>query len=400
MYPFKKLSWKWSLFFLGVILLAANLRASIVAVGPITNELLNQLHLSEFTIGLITTIPLLCFSLGSIYMPKIAEKRGLEKVLLFSIVILSCGILIRSIGTISFLFLGSIVLGLAITAANVLIPPFIKKYFPKNVGFVTAFYLGFINIFSAIAVAYSVRLGKIGDLGWRASLGFWFLLALVALPFWIYIYVNRKRAKTNATTHISSSKGIWKSKLAWYISIFMAMQSIMYYVFAAWLPSMLEEWGMASENTGWVLFYLQSSNVPALIITPFLAVHKKAQIPLILLATIMMLSALTFIYFWRTDYIILSSMLMGAAIGIIYAIATTFFVIKTSSVHDSLQLSGMAQTVCYLITGIFPPLTGFLHGITNSWDSSIIMLFIIPIVMIMTGVLSVKGKEINLQEKD
>lgn len=379
-------------------MLAANLRASIVVVGPVTKEIMEALKLSAFSIGMVTTIPLLCFSLGSLIMPKIAYRFGLEKTLLVSILFLTIGILIRSFGNISGLFLGAIILGLAITVANVLLPPFIKKYFPRKVGFVTAFYLGFINVFSAIAVVMSAKTAIVfSQYGWRASLGIWFILSVLALPFWVYIFMKKKKSELRVKRATEkTNRRIWHSKIAWYISVFMAMQSILYYVLAAWLPAMLQDWGMATDKTGWVLFYLQSSNVPALIITPFLATKKKLQLPLVVVASLFMLSGIGMIIFWKSTLIVEACILLGIAIAIVFAMATTFFVIKTKSVDDSVQLSGMAQAICYFITGCFPPLVGILYSINQSWSFSLNLLIIIPIIMLVTGFLSVRGKVIDL----
>ncbi|RRN76476.1 MFS transporter, partial [Pseudoxanthomonas sp. SGD-10] len=65
----------------GIIFIAANLRAPITSVGPVVSEISTQLNMNKFQSGLITTIPLLAFGFLSLIAPKFAAKIGIEKVL-------------------------------------------------------------------------------------------------------------------------------------------------------------------------------------------------------------------------------------------------------------------------------------------------------------------------------
>lgn len=379
---------------LGMMLIAANLRAPIVVVGPVTPDIIASLHLSLFSIGMITTIPLLCFAFGSALMPKLATKTGLELALVISVVVSGIGIFIRSSGSPFLLFTGSIIIGIGITIANVLIPPFIKKYFPDRIGLLTAFYLAFINISSALAVGFSTQLGMIGNMGWRSSLGIWVVLSIITVPVWIFIHLRRSTsADTNNT--IKSNGSIWKSGLAWQISIFMGMQSVLYYVFAAWLPTILQDWGMEASKSGWILFYVQMSQVPALFVGSLLATKPAFQNRIVIVGSIMMLIGILLILFWKTTFIVLAGVLSGVSVGLIFSLVTVFFGIRTSTVEASVKLSGMAQAIGYFIAGCFPPLFGFVYESFGSWETSLSMLILIPIIMFFVGRAAAKDRMIE-----
>ena len=376
------------------MLIAANLRAPIVVVGPVTPEIISSLHLSLFSIGMITTIPLLCFAFGSALMPKLANKTGLELALVISVIISGIGIFIRSSGSPFLLFTGSIIMGIGITIANVLIPPFIKKYFPDRIGLSTAFYLAFINISSALAVGYSTQLGLIGNMGWRSSLGIWVVLSVITVPVWLFIHWRRKPS-TDANKTIKSTGNIWKSGLAWQISIFMGMQSVLYYVFAAWLPTILQDWGMEASKAGWILFYVQLSQVPALFVGSLLATKPAFQNRIVVVGSIMMLTGILLIMFWKTTFIVLAGILSGVSVGLIFSLATVFFGIRTDSVEVSVKLSGMAQGIGYFIAGCFPPLFGFVYESFGSWEISMSMLIFVPVIMFLAGRAAVKDRMIE-----
>src|SRR5690606_756817 len=74
---------------LGIIFIATNLRAPITSVGPVINEITAYFNLSNIQAGLITTIPLMSFALLSGFAPGISNKIGMEKLLLFSLILLT-----------------------------------------------------------------------------------------------------------------------------------------------------------------------------------------------------------------------------------------------------------------------------------------------------------------------
>lgn len=379
---------------MGIILIATNLRSPIVAIGPVTPEMMQSLSLSPSAMGLLTSIPLLCFGLGSAFMPRMAQKWGLERLLLLTVVFLSLGLFVRSLGDSYSLFGGSILVGLTITMANVLIPPFIRKYFPRRLELITAIYLTNINFFSAFAVGFAIRLGKIGGLGWRSSIGAWLVLSLLSLPVWIYIYRQRKKAK-NANVKQAYSGKMWRSAMAWQIALFMGMQSILYYVLAAWLPTILRDWGMAAEPAGWALFVVQITQVPALFIGSMLATRARWQKGLVWTASALMLGGLLLLLFFKTRLFIPAGICLGVSIGLIFSMATVYFSSRTHTVDDALELSGMSQTVGYLIAGCFPPIIGFLFDWSGHWQFPLIVLMGVPLVMCLTGLLASRNQMIG-----
>lgn len=373
-----------------IILIAANLRAPITSVGPVIPEIAGSLHLSPTAIGLFSAVPLICFSLFSTFMPRFSMKAGLERLLLCSLLLLSFGIIIRSTGSVLYLFAGSVFIGIAITIGNVLMPAFIKKKFPDKGGTVTGVYLFSMNIASAFAVGYSLRLGVIGNMGWRGSLGIWFVPALITFLVWIPL---AKKGKRDAGAYRNSTAlRMWKSRLAWQISIFMGLQSIVFYALAAWLPTMLRGWGMDAEKAGWMLSYLQMGQVPMMIIGPLLADRMKNQRLLIWVTFAMWIAGLSLMILFKTKYILAAILLTGASVGLAFALATVFFILRTKNVNESAALSGMAQSVGYFEAALAPPVFGILFDLTHSWLLPLILLLAAGIVLLFTGLYSARNR--------
>lgn len=378
------------LLFCSVILIASNLRAPIVAVGPVIPEMTEHLPLTPVLIGLITTIPLLCFACGSSFMPGLSKIFGLEKTLLYSIVLLACGLFIRPLGNLFYLFLGSVIIGIAITTGNVLMPAFIKKVFPGKIGLVTAFYLVAMNLTSAIAVGFSIQMGEIGHLGWKSSIGIWGFLSVIAFFFWLPTLKVKSSDRINRTT--GNAKTVWGSRLAWQISFFMGSQSVIFYVFATWYPAILQSWGMDAARAGWMLSYVQMGQVPMMIAGPLLAARQKKQTTLVGFSFVILLAGLILLMVWKTQFIVLSSVLIGVSVGLSFALATMFFVLRTRNVADAAALSGMSQSVGYFVAACYPPLFGLLYAWSRSWTLPLLSLLAIALFMLVSGIPAAKDR--------
>ena len=188
---------------------------------------------------------------------------------------------------------------------------------------------------------------------------------------------------------------MWKSRLAWQISLFMGLQSLIFYVFAAWLPAMLQSWGMDAGQAGWMLSYVQMGQVPMMLIGPLLADKMKHQTPLIWLTFVLLLCGLMMITVWQTEYIVAAVLLVGISVGLAFTLAMMFFVLRTRTVSESAQLSGMSQSVGYFVAACGPPLFGALYGWTNSWQLPLFLLLIAAIVMFFTGLYSAKDRYVS-----
>lgn len=380
---------------LGITLMAANLRAPIVAAGTVFPEIQEALQLSPSLVSLLTTIPLLCFAFGSVLMPKLSEKMGLERTLLYAIVLLIIGSFIRPLGNAFFLFTGSVFIGIAITIANVLMPAFIKKNFPNKVGNVTAVYLTAMNLASSIAVGYSVNMGKIGGLGWKASIGIWGFLAVLA--FFSWIPALNMSAPAEVKPQKRDIKTMWKSRLAWQISILMGTQSVVFYVMAAWFPTILQDWGMNAEKAGWMLAYVQMGQVPMMLIGPLLTDRIKKQTVLVWASFLALLFGLLLLIIWQARFAAVAAILIGTGVGLAFALCTMFFAIRTQDVDDAADLSGMAQSIGYLMAACFPPLFGFLFSWLDSWYVALLILLGIDVLLLLTGLPSAQDEIVSTE---
>lgn len=390
--PMSKL--RMTLMVLGVIFLAFNLRAPLTAVGPVLGEITRDLNLSNTSAGLLTTIPLLAFAFLSTFLPRFAKKLGMEMILLWSLLILIAGLVIRPLENLTYLFLGAGLIGIAITIGNVMMPAYIKKYFPTNTGLLTGIYSVSMNLSAALAAGFSISLGNLTQLGWKGSIGIWVFLALFTLIIWIPLAKGSRQKEQLENLPTPSSTSVWKSRLSWQIALFMGLQSFIYYCIITWWPEMLQSWGMSAERSGWIVSYVQLAQLPATFVVPILANKLRNQKPLITIIGILILIALVLIIVFKAKYIILGCILLGISTGGSFSLAMMFFVLRTKDAVDAAALSGMSQSVGYMLAATGPPLFGFIYQISKVWEWSLLLLFVVSIFLIITGFNAAKNKRI------
>src|SRR5699024_12154833 len=70
---------------------------------------------------------------------------------------------------------------------------------------------------------------------------------------------------------------IWRSPLAWSITLFMGLQSLIFYTTITWLPEILQEIGYSSSSAGWLFFFMQFSIISITFIISVVASKLKNQ---------------------------------------------------------------------------------------------------------------------------
>ncbi len=98
----------------GALLIAANLRPAITGVGPLIGEIRQATGMSATVAGLVTSLPLLVFGAVSPLAAQLAHKFGIERALLGALAVLIVGMVLRSLGPVSAIFAGTMVLGAGI----------------------------------------------------------------------------------------------------------------------------------------------------------------------------------------------------------------------------------------------------------------------------------------------
>lgn len=376
-----------------IILMAANLRPTITGVGPLISAIRAGTGLENSIAGLLTTLPLLAFGVISPLAPRWARKLGIERTLYLGLIVLFIGTLVRSEGSIAWLLIGMFLVGAGAAIANVLLPSLVKRDFPTQIGLMTGLYTTIMNVFAGLASGISIPLSRQMGLGWRGSLASWMIITVIALIVWVPQLRHR---------HIPDSRpqgGLWRSRIAWYITLFMGLQSFLFYVNVAWLPSLLHDRGLSLATAGWLVSLMQIVSLPATFIVPILAGRRAEQRGYVVAVSAFFLVG--YLGLLLTSGALLSIfwvILIGFGAGSSISLALAFFSLRTHHHEVSAQISGMAQSIGYLLASVGPFSIGLLYSASNSWIGPLIILVVVTIVMAFFGLGAARNVYIEAAE--
>ncbi|OLF15350.1 hypothetical protein BU204_22150 [Actinophytocola xanthii] len=346
----------------GFLLIAANLRAALTSVGPLLETIRRDVGLSAGEAGFIGTVPLLTFAAVSPQVPRLARRFGVDPMLWVAMLTLVIGIVLRSLPVAGLLWVGTVLLGAAISVGNVLLPSMIKRDFPDHIGAVTGVYTAVIGVVASIAAGVAVPLAGVLPGGWRASLGCWAGFALVAFALWTPLGRRRPEPEPAALR----PRAPWRSPLAWEVSAFMALSACGFYTMLAWFPSIVQSTGASEEYAGWALFVYQLVGVVMSIAVPPVLARLPDQRAVAATGSLLALAGyLGLLVAPRPT--MLWAVVTGVGAGVLFFLALAFFSLRAADPRSSASLSGMGQSLGYLFAAVGPVAIGALHDATGGW---------------------------------
>jgi CP family cyanate transporter-like MFS transporter len=368
----------------GILLIAINLRPALASVGPLIEDIRQATGLSNTMLGLLTTLPLLCFAVVSTLTPFFTKRFGIGGTLLGALVLLVIGIFIRSLDWVPALYLGTLFLGVAIAFGNVLLPGLTKRNFAKKSGFITSLYSSTMAVGASLAAGLSVPLASELKLGWQGSLRFWMFLALIAVVMWLPQLWRLKKSNPKRS-YLEALKSMGKSTLAWKVALFMGLQSFTFYVILAWLPDILISRGYDAVFAGWMLSLSQVTGVLGSLLIPFLAGKRKDQRTIVTSLIIIEIIALLGFIFSAWGAVEFWIGLIGFVLGGTFGLALLFIVLRSKDAEGATELSGMAQSIGYLIAAVGPFIFGSLFDLTGNWELSLSLLIVCGVLKLFMG---------------
>ena len=422
-----------------VVLFALNMRAGVTSIAPVLQEIQGGLHMSDSLAGLLTSLPTLIFALVGLITPLASRTLGLHSTMLVAMVALSLGLIVRAFmgGSAGFLVFTIVALaGIAIT--NVLMPAFIKTHFPAKIPTYTAVYSTALTAMAFLSSVVVAPMSHSMSTGWRGAVGFWGLLAVLAVvPAGILVALQKKHrlavgdgaaagdgagasgaanADITADADVAAHTGanapgntaaasaavdadaanaaagaepakLWvmfRSKKACALALFFGLQSLHAFVQMGWLAQIFRDYGVSQNYAGMLAGLMQLLSIPGAMLAP--ALLGKVKNPRILVAGTAAIAAPAY----------LGMLLAPASVPwlwvILFALAnTTFPMVLTligwsgRSGDTTALLSSFVQSFGFLIASLGPLLVGILLQATTGWTVPLIFCLVLVIPFAIAG---------------
>ncbi|MCD8882926.1 CynX/NimT family MFS transporter [Mammaliicoccus sciuri] len=376
--------------FIGILLIGASLRAPITSVGIALPSIKDTLNLSNTSVSLITIIPLLSFAVISLFAAKISHKFGLERTVFGALILICVGIALRAITGVSWLYVGTILIGVGIAFGNVLTPGIIKMNFPLRIGIMTGYYTVVMNIFGSVSSYVTAPLVK--HFNYNIAISLIGIVTFIGIITWSFQLNKHDTVNSSQTT---TNINVWKSPLSWQITLLMGGQSMIFYSLINWLPEFLLSHGTPINEAGIYLSILQLAIIPLTFVTPIFAEKMKNQVLITFVTGLLFVLGILMLML-QPNWAFLGIILIGVASGLAFGLVNTFFGLRTENGLTAAKLSGMSQSVGYLFAAIGPLLFGILHDATNSWNMSFGILLVTSIIIMIIG--SRAGRNITIEQ--
>ncbi|AEV95739.1 MFS transporter [Pediococcus claussenii] len=364
-----------------VVLLGANLRLMIVAIPPILSTIQKSLNIPSSISGVLMSIPLICFGVFSAFSGSLGKKFGSKNMMLAALGLMTIGDLLRVYSD-WLMILGTIIVGLTITILNVLLPLFLIEN-TNQVRQMTGVYSVSMGVWAALGSAVVVPIAN--AVGWQMA-----IQALAVVSLVTALLLTTTKNSTKGYDNVETEKAIitgttWRQPLIWILAIFTGLQSFIYYGMLTWMPAILVSRGFSVADAGAIVGLVQLAGLPGSFFVPIWAEKVQLRKPLVITFGLTYLIGFIGLMFLQAGILlVLDTVILGFAFGGAFVYALSMITISARSTAEVADISGMTQTVGYLIAAVSPLIIGMLHQFVG-WNILIVGLIIIAAVVTALG---------------
>ena len=378
-----------------ILLLGLNLRGPIVAVSPVLDVIRDDLGVGEATVGLLTSLPVLCFGLATPAASALLARAGLGRGVTISLVLLLAGIAVRSVDGLTGALAGTVLIGIAITVGNVAVPVVIARDLPHRSGTVLGAYTASLNVGSMLTLSLTVPLADL--VGWRVAVAAWGVLVVAAVVVW-HLALRRPadaepvRENPHADdTPAAPARAWWRNPVAWGLTIAFAGQAFSYYGITAWLPLLLrDELGMPAAAAGTSASVFQIAALAGAFGVPVLlrVMTSPRSVVLMVVATwtTLPVGLLLAPQLWPL-WCVTGGAAQGGGLVVIFALVVR----KARGLTENRRMSALVQGGGYAVAASGPTVLGAVHAATGGWTAPLLVVLGAIALLGVAGTISAGG---------
>lgn len=370
-----------------LVLIGLNLRTVFSSFSAVLPEITAQASLPGWSIVVLTTVPVTLLGVFAPLAPVLARRFGAERVLLGAMAVLAAGLLLRPAGPglpgghLPGLMAGTAACGAAIALCNVLLPGLVKRDFPHRLGLMGGLYTTAICASAALGAGFTYPVyAATGE--WTAALWFWALPAAVVLLLFLPVALRQRAVRHTA---VKDGVNVWRSPVAWQVTIFMVLQAMMSFSVFAWLAPILRERGVDGASAGLIVSVSIVLQMLGSLFAPALAAKFRDQRAINTVVALMTGGGFALSIFGPLDLVWVWAGLLGLGQGSLTAVALTMIMLRTRDGHTAAHLSGMMQGVGYGLGSTGTLLVGQLHQATGSFTAAGVLFLAVGLLAAVFG---------------
>ncbi|RBA39484.1 MFS transporter [Dietzia maris] len=365
----------------GVVLVSLNLRTAVTSLSPLLGVIDAEIGLGAAGMGLLGMVPTAMFAVWGVLTPIVLRRVGLEILTVLAMVAAAVGQLIRAAAHDPWVMgAGSLIALAGMGIGNVVAPPLVKKYFPRHVAAVSMAYITGLQLGTVVPALVAVPVEEAA--GWRVSIGWWAVLAVVAAIPWI-VEIVRPGTPTDSPRATGSPRPAdgstgsaptsapggsaatptrrirpWRSPVGVALALFFGTNSLCTYAFFTWLPAVAESIGMTRAEGGLALAVYSAIGLVAALVVPWAAGRFEDPYAVVVVSVVSYLAGFAGLL-WAPGAAWVWICLLGVGPST-FPLCLTLINLRTRTQAGSAALSGFSQGVGYTAASLGPLVFGML----------------------------------------
>ena len=365
---------------IGVVFVSLNLRTAVTSLSPLLGVIDAEIGLGAVGMGLLGMIPTAMFAVWGVLTPLVLRRMGLEAVTVVAMAAAAIGQVVRAVAQDPWVMgAGSIIALAGMGIGNVVAPPLVKKYFPRHVALVSMAYITGLQLGTVVPALVAVPVEEAA--GWRVSIGWWAVLAVVAAVPWV-IELLRPGTPVLTPAGAGSAAGPagsdaasadpasgaaappqrirpWRSPVGVALALFFGANSLSTYAFFTWLPAVAESIGMSRAEGGLALAVYSAIGLIAALVVPWVAGRFEDPYAVVVVSVVAYLAGFAGLLWAPGAAPWLWICLLGVGPST-FPLCLTLINLRTRTEAGSAALSGFAQGVGYTAASLGPIVFGIL----------------------------------------
>lgn len=413
---------------LGIVLCAFSLRSAVASLSPVIELIGADFTVSPTVLGIIGTIPPVCFALFGLITPMLEQRLGIERVAVIALLTITAGIVSRGlVGDSVGLLMATALTFAGVGMGNILLPPLVKKYFPDRIGLMMTLYTTAMSFSTFLPPMVAVPVAEATD--WRFSLAMWGAFALAGAIPWMLMLLRpaddsirhsapQEAPRTAPVTRPSSGGDepaltgpiatapatrrifgrLRRIPLVWALAFTFGTSSTMAYVTFAWMPVILVDLaGVSAATAGFLLSLFATVSLPASLLVPVLVVRFQATRPLFAFGSIGGLIGLIGLLLAPLPGLLPLWMVLFGLVGVLFPLSLVLISIRSRTPESAVVLSSFVQSVGYTFAAVFPLLIGVLHDLTHAWTVPLLIVAGVLVVTFPAGMIA--GRRVTVEDE-
>ena len=347
---------------IGLFVAALVYRPQLVGIGPLVPEIQTSLGVSHATVGLLVTIPVLCFGLFAPLAPILAGRIGALHAISLSVALIGlAGVCRAFVPGLPGILVMTLLIGVGMGVGNTLMVVAVKERFADHPLVLMSVYAMGFQISSGISAALAVPLALwLG--GWQSTMLAYSAFSLVILGAWL--------ALTRGVSHdreiVAFPRLPLRRGVVWLLAIQFGLMGTLYYGINTWMPAAYVEHGSSLAYAGWLGALYNLGMIPGPLVA--LVASRRFSRRVLLQVTGLVIGAVSVLLIIAPAQAEIWMLLGGLANGAMFTLAMSLPLEVADSAIDVGAAAAMMLFFGYLMTALVPSLLGGVRDLTGNFD--------------------------------